>query len=95
MKPLRDPEGEELKHLKAVCDLTGKTVLEIGCGDGRFSRQYARLARRVVGIDSALSDLIVANEGVRRKKSFYLQGQGERLPFPNQAFDLAIFASSL
>jgi ubiquinone/menaquinone biosynthesis C-methylase UbiE len=95
MKPLRDPEGAELKHLLAACELTSKVALEIGCGDGAFARQYARITRRLVGIDPVASDLQIAMKKARSKRLLYLQGQGEQLPFSSQTFDIAIFASSL
>jgi 2-polyprenyl-3-methyl-5-hydroxy-6-metoxy-1,4-benzoquinol methylase len=60
MKALRDPEGAELNHLIKACELTGKRVLEIGCGDGKFIRQYARMPSRLVGIDPGLADLSTA-----------------------------------
>jgi ubiquinone/menaquinone biosynthesis C-methylase UbiE len=95
VKPVRDPEGEELKHLTAACDLTGKTVLEIGCGDGRFTRQYAGMTSRVFGLDPLLSETRLASKGAKRNKAFFLQGHAEALSFPKQTFDIAIFASSL
>jgi len=95
MKPLRDPEGAELNHLVAACKLSGSTVLEIGCGDGAFTRQYEKMTHRVIGIDPVTSELKIARRKARSSKTFYLQGQGEQMPFPSQTFDIAIFASSL
>ena len=51
MKAIRDPERAECSHLIKVCELTGKNVLEIGCGEGKFTRQYAMMPRRLLGID--------------------------------------------
>lgn len=95
MRPIRDPEGTAIKHLLDAYDFTGRKVLEIGCGDGEFTRQYEMLAGRVFGIDPASSDLQVARKKDRSLRALYLQGEGEQLPFPDQAFDIAIFAKSL
>lgn len=95
MKPIRDPERAELNHLVAACPLTGKKVLEIGCGDGTFIAQYAGMVHRVVGIDPQLSDVLVARRKARSSASLFIQGEGEGLPFPSQVFDIAIFTSSL
>ena len=95
MKALRDPEGAELSHLVKSCELTGKDILEIGCGDGKFTRQYAGMPGRLVGIDPEISDLYNAKENKGISNSFFIQSIGERLPFPSQAFDIVIFASSL
>lgn len=47
-----DPENHELTRLLAcIGDLTDKSVLEIGCGNGRLTHQYAHLAHHVVAID--------------------------------------------
>ncbi|HSB66956.1 MAG TPA: class I SAM-dependent methyltransferase [Anaerolineales bacterium] len=98
MKPLRDPEQAELRHLVEVCQLQGKVVLEIGCGDGGFTRQYAHLTNRVVGIDPLLTEVKLAkkrNQLAKYRKMHFLLGEAQTLPFPNQTFDVVIFASSL
>ena len=94
MKPIRDPERAELNHLVAACPLTGKQVLEIGCGDGALTFQYARMTQGVVGIDPERSDLLVAKRKARFSTSF-IQCEGEGLPLPSQVFNIVIFASSL
>jgi ubiquinone/menaquinone biosynthesis C-methylase UbiE len=95
MKALRDPEGAELSHINNTCDLSGKTVLEIGCGEGKLTYQYSGMAGRVIGIDPELSDLNVAKHQINSLDSFFIQAIGERLPFPSKVFDIVIFSSSL
>lgn len=95
MKPLRDPEKAELKHLLAACELPGKLVLDIGCGDGDFTRQYTHLTRRTVGIDPLASELKIASKKVRSGRTFFLQGKGQYLPFFDQSFEIVIFTCSL
>jgi ubiquinone/menaquinone biosynthesis C-methylase UbiE len=95
MKTLRDPEGAEISHLLQACPLTGKEILEIGCGDGKFIRQYMNLPNRLVGIDPALPDLITAKVNQAGTKISFLQSIGEKLPFPPGVFNIVIFASSL
>lgn len=97
MKPQRDPEQAEFHHLVEVCPLQAKDILEIGCGDGKFVRQYVGLPRTIVGIDPSFDDLKVAAqaETVQNQPVWLLQAKGENLPFRAQSFDMAIFASSL
>ncbi len=95
MKPLRDPERAELNHLTSACDLKGKLVLDIGCGDGKFTRQYQRMVRRLVGIDPELSDLHIAREKGDPARSLFLRAQAEDLPFSSEVFDIVLFTSSL
>jgi ubiquinone/menaquinone biosynthesis C-methylase UbiE len=98
VKPLRDPEGAELTHLVEACPLEGKVILEIGCGDGVFMRQYSRMARFVVGIDPLSTEVQLARNKTlsgKQGKMQFLLGEGENLPFPDQMFDGVIFGSSL
>lgn len=96
MKAIRDPERAEFSHLIKACELTRKNVLEIGCGEGKFTRQYVSMPGRLIGIDPGFADLCTA----KKKNSdenlpYFIQAMGEKLPFPSQVFDIVIFASSL
>ena len=52
MTILLDPEENETGALmKFAGSLAGKSVLEIGCGDGRMTWRYAEHAAHVTGID--------------------------------------------
>jgi cyclopropane fatty-acyl-phospholipid synthase-like methyltransferase len=52
MTILLDPEENETHALmKYAGSLEGKSVLEIGCGDGRMTWRYAEHAAHVTGID--------------------------------------------
>lgn len=48
--------------LSLTGDLSQKTVLDIGCGSGFFTRALARLAKRVVGIDNSEEQIRLAKE---------------------------------
>ncbi len=47
-----DPRGEESSALFAMADFTGRSVLEIGSGDGRLTRLYAPRAGQVTAIEA-------------------------------------------
>lgn len=47
----QDPENNEIHAFRSMVDLTGESVLEIGCGDGRLTWRYAEDAKRVTAID--------------------------------------------
>ena len=80
-KPIRqDPENCELDALHDyVGSFAGKRVLEIGCGNGRLTFQYAAEAALVHAIDPSETKIAEARE----KTPDYLQ---ERLEF----FDVGI-----
>ena len=97
MEPIRDPEEAEAKHLLHAGRLSGEQVLEIGCGYGWLTWQYAQHTRHVYGIDPDLPDLqkaratqtaVVANVSLA-------QCAGEGLPFPADSFDTTVFSNSL
>lgn len=88
----RDPEGTEVKYLKQYVNLEGAKVLEIGCGAGYLTRQYAEIVQSVVGIDPQLAALHSAND---IPSAQFANTQAEYLPFADESFDVAIFSSSL
>ena len=96
MEALRDPEGVELSHLVAACPLPGNRMLEIGCGAGRLTWQYAGLTGQVVGIDPDAFELRQAKDDrpVSIVNVSILQAVCEALPFSNQTFEVVLFASS-
>lgn len=51
MAILKDPEGNENTILQAMIVFKGLNVLEIGCGEGRFTWHYAHKASHVTAID--------------------------------------------
>ena len=80
----------ELKLLPA--DLTGKDVIELGCGTAYVSAWMARRGARVVGIDNSEAQLATA----KRLQEQYgltfplIHGNAEAVPYPDASFDLAI-----
>jgi len=72
--------------LEWISGLPSGRVLDVGCGEGRFCRKLSSADRVVVGVDPirALVGHASANGGV------YVEGNGERLPFNSDWFDLAI-----
>jgi ubiquinone/menaquinone biosynthesis C-methylase UbiE len=97
MKRIRDPEGIEVKQLINAGQFAGKNVLEIGCGEGWLTWQYADIPSRVTGIDPCFTDLqkCKTNETGKEINFTLTQAAGEKLPFPSGTFDIAVFASSL
>ena len=76
--------------LHALGDVSGKRVIDIGCGEGRFSRLLGELGAEVTGVD--ITETLV--ETARRlggDRETYLVGDAEDLDeVASESFDLAV-----
>jgi SAM-dependent methyltransferase len=71
----------------------GRRTLEVGCGEGRVSRDLVERGHRVVGVDASPTLIHLASDADPR--SWYLQADGAVLPFASESFDLVVFYNSL
>ena len=93
-----DPEGTELGVMHQLVDFSGKTVLEIGCGDGRLTSRYADQAASVLAIDPNEEKIGRAIESAPEAfgtKVRFLVADITTVELPDQIFDVAILAHSL
>ncbi len=76
-----------------VTDQCIETILDLGCGTGRFSEALAiRFDAEVVGLDPSKKMLEQARRKRRDPRIRYELGRGEGIPLPNNSVDL-IFMS--
>lgn len=69
------------------------TILDLGCGTGRFSESLAaHFDAEVIGIDPSQKMLDQARTKLRDRRVRYQQGRGEAIPLANSSADL-IFMS--
>lgn len=97
-KATKDPEQNETRHLRQFVVVTGKRVLEIGCGEGRLTWRYASASNLTVGLDPDKDSLRVAvidRPSDLANKVCFTNSQAENLPFRKETFDIAILAWSL
>jgi SAM-dependent methyltransferase len=75
--------------LSEAGEVADKRVLDLGCGEGRFSRILAERGADTVGIDP-IRRLIeqASRQGSDRER--YAMASGERLPFVDQSFDTVV-----
>jgi ubiquinone/menaquinone biosynthesis C-methylase UbiE len=96
----RDPERNETKYLRAFADFTAshKRVLEIGCGEGRLTWQYAKSTQTTIALDpdrDALRIATVDRPSDLQSKVLFACTDSQHLPFSKETFDIAILAWSL
>ncbi len=77
-RPMLELASREGRHL----------ALDVGCGEGRFCRMLQARGLKTVGIDPTLAMIERARE--LDPAGEYLQGQAERLNFPDASFDLVV-----
>lgn len=87
----------EQRYLFDMVDIPDNDILEIGCGEGRLTWQYADKARSVVAIDVELDRLqegLAARPNHLKSKVDILAGSAIVMPFASSTFDHVIFAWS-
>lgn len=77
--------------------VTGKTLLDVGCGDGALALDLARRGAIVTGLDPNPAMIAAAR---RRSEpagmqSRFIEGKAEKLPFEDASFDVAVAVAVL
>ena len=89
-----DPDGLVAQRLLAHVSLAGRTVLELGCGTGRYTRELAPQAGLYLGVEPSPSMLLLA------RKAFVdlphpptlLRARGQTLPLRTGSVDVLLAA---
>jgi len=84
-----DTVEEHRMALEMLSIEPGDRVLDVGCGPGNFTRDFAAAAAEglVVGIDASASMLEVAVRETGDENAVYLRGDASALPFRDASFD--------
>lgn len=78
---------------KILSNLSGKRVLDLGCGEGRYSRVLKSRGAIVTGIDP--TEPLIACAKQRDPESEYLLAAAESLPLADASFDMVLSYLSL
>ena len=82
-----------LDHLASLIDLQDIQVADIGAGDGKFARAFARRGAHVIGIEIDEDKVAMARRAEHPNVEIRL-GRGESLPIDDASCDLACFMFS-
>lgn len=69
-----------------------RTLLEVGCGTGHFTRWFSSLGLKVVGLDVSRAMLAQAQQ---RQSPLSIQGDARALPFGPWSFDVVALITTL
>ncbi len=86
----RYADEQQRKYKKALekVNVSGKAVLDVGCGSGLFFREVAADAMIVVGVDISRKLLFKAKQQAKAfPNAFVLQADADHLPFKKGCFD--------
>ncbi|MGH2981777.1 MAG: class I SAM-dependent methyltransferase [Solirubrobacterales bacterium] len=75
----------------AIADFRGKRVIDIGCGDGAYTRKFADPggAAEVVGVDPAEEAIEVARAAAGSERVSFQRGNAHQLDWEAGSFDVA------
>ena len=80
---------------RAVGDVRGARVLDVGCGTGLHLELFAASGGRGVGLEPAWDMMARAQERLRGRGVHLVQGRAEALPFRDGAFDAVAMITSV
>jgi SAM-dependent methyltransferase len=85
--------SSDLPKIEEFVDLSGREMLEIGCGDGRLSSLLADKVKSLTAIDP--DQAMINQAGKEISGVDFRVGYGEKLEFNDRSFDIALFSYSL
>lgn len=89
------PVRKNLDVLTDLLDLNGRTIVDVGCGNGGLVRRLAREGAQVTGVECGQAALDAARQETPVGAERYLYGTGQELPLPDHCADAIIYANAL
>jgi len=92
------PDGMEMRLIERFTTLKYKRVLEVGCGDGRLTFQYAPTAASVLAFDpdrASIEEALDEQAWLKIRNVDFRLGSIEHLPARGAPFDVVLFSWSL
>jgi ubiquinone/menaquinone biosynthesis C-methylase UbiE len=88
----------EVRIIERYVELEGRRILEIGCGDGRLTRQLAQVASSIVAVEPEAAKIagarrLAAAEGITNVS--FRVGSAQDVRLAGDPFEVALFSWSL
>jgi SAM-dependent methyltransferase len=86
------------RFLEFLPDLAGLSVIDLGCGEGRYTRTFARRGVRMTGVDISPGMLDLARQEEARAPlgiRYQLESSAELRAFADHSFDAAVSTMAL
>jgi len=83
----------DLPKIEELVQLENKSILEVGCGDGRLTALLADRTQKITAIDPDKCSIDAARSKVPGIN--FLVGSGENLDFADNLLDIVLFSYSL
>jgi len=87
-----DPDGRVVRALRVRAELAAQTVLEVGCGTGRYTRELAPDAARFVAVERSAPMLALAAGHGTGAVASLVCARAEQLPLADGSVDRAVAA---
>jgi SAM-dependent methyltransferase len=86
-----------LQLVLGLTDLEGRSVTDIGCGDGTFTMRYwdRGKPRMMSALDPAVKAVVAGSAKSQGRPILFIAADGHRLPYADDAFDVAILQAIL
>lgn len=81
--------------IRELLPMKGRTILDVGCGDGALTRLLAREGAQATGIDIDATQLTRARAADPVAGASYTEGRGEALPVDDASVDAVVYMNSL
>ena len=90
-----DSDKTIVKTIINNLDIRGKTILDIGCGNGNITTQFSQNAKNIVGIDADEKMIDFAKKNYHMSNTKFCFSTWEGADFSTTNFDIILFILSL
>ncbi len=88
-----DPKNKIIKEYKKIVNFKGKIILDAGCGTGRQTFQYAKIAKKVYALDLSKEQVAFIKNKIKKNKIRNIEplfGRIEKIPLKSNSVDIVV-----